>query len=584
MVQGMRKIFGLCLIAWAAMLFAETGIAAGAEGLPTNNKMLQPEGLDYAGIYVLRQIDPNLTGSGVNFAVVCRSITYLDGEPQNDYRPDTQHNCFAGKNFGFYDQGEPPAAVSAHSTAVCSVLFGEDSNAFNQQVEQFHFEGVAPHAQADIYEFWHFLINNVFPGFPPVADILTADIGSQFEDWWTRGIESMAEHHGLIVVAGIGNGSDAYDPLLYPGAGANVIGVGVVDSVNIDDPGVNLAHFSLAYPEHSSFGPTSDRRCKPDIVAPGNCLVARVSDPNGYKTSGDWSSFSTPIVAGTIGLLIQKARQDPNLSDAVSPEGGNCVVKAVLLNSATKLPYWHKGQLKKDDDHTAPLDWIQGAGALNAVGAYQQLIAGRNRPSEVATTGWDLNRLEKTDKSKNIYKTTIKEPRDKFIAATTVWNRHYSDFYPFEPMPEKDADLRLELWAIDPNDPNNNYLLDYSDSSTDNVEHIYCRLDANHTNYKIVVSNNNIGDPNQTATSQTYGLAWNVSNAPESNSIFWYDINGDGVVNDSDFVMLLNNLLASRKSPDAYVVGDINTDGVIDINDIQVFFKHKNLKADWYGD
>jgi len=54
----------------------------------------QPQGLNYAGLYQLRQLDPNLTGAGVKFALVSRSITYVDGEPQNDYRPASDHNCF----------------------------------------------------------------------------------------------------------------------------------------------------------------------------------------------------------------------------------------------------------------------------------------------------------------------------------------------------------------------------------------------------------------------------------------------------------------------------------------------------------
>ena len=61
----------------------------------------------------------------------------------------------------------------------------------------------------------------------------------------------MAEHYGLIVVAGIGNGLKAHDPILYPAAASNVIGVGVVNSVNTEKLGTNLAHFALAYPEHS---------------------------------------------------------------------------------------------------------------------------------------------------------------------------------------------------------------------------------------------------------------------------------------------------------------------------------------------
>ena len=570
----------LSLIACLAALLNATGTTARAQE-PQNAETLQPKGLEHAGIYALRQINPNLTGDGVKFAVICRSITYIDDEPQNDYRPDIEHNCFKASSLSFYDLGQPPAAISPHSTAICSILLGEDPDAFYPQIGKFHFQGTAPQAQADIYEFWHFLTNNVFEHVPPDADIVTIGNGIQFEDWWTRGIESLAEHYGLIVVAAIGNGTDAHDPVLYPGAGANVIGVGVVDSVNTEDIARNLAHFALAYPEHSSFGPTGNEQCKPDIVAPGNCLAADDNNPNGYEPTGNWSSFSTPIVAGTIGLLVQKAKQDPNLSPAISPEGGNCVIKAILLNSAVKLPYWHKGRLQTDDDHIAPLDHIQGAGMLNAVGAYNHLIAGPNEPGDIPTTGWDLNQLYTGQVLDNIYKITLTEPNDKYITATVVWNRHYDRTYPFEPAPIRDSNLRLELWAVDPNNSSNDYLLDYSDSNVDNVEHIYVPADPNYTNYEIVLSLNDTDDPREIALIQRYGLAWNISDKQEADSIFWYDLNADGVVNESDFTILLNNILNSTKSPEGYLLGDINADGAIDINDLKILWEHNNRQADW---
>lgn len=554
--------------------------AVGAEGGQIDN-LLQPQALNYTGIHALREMDPNLMGSGVKFAIVCRSITYVDGEPQNDYRPSIENDCFADKQLIFYDQGDPPAGISPHSTAICSILLGEDPNAFNPRLGQFHYQGVAPEAQADVYEFWHFLTNNIFPGSPPEADVVTASIGNQFQDWWTRGFESLAERYGLIVVAGVGNGSAVHDPLLYPGAGANIIGVGVVDSVSTENLATNLAHFSLAHPEHSSISPTADGRCKPDIVAPGNCLAADDNEPNSYEPTGNWSSFSTPIVAGTIGLLVQRAKEEPSLSLAVSPEGGNCVIKAILLNSARKLPYWHKGMLTKDDDHFAPLDHIQGAGMLNAVGAYEHLTAGPAKPSDVPTTGWDNNLLEKNASAENIYRINITDPTDKVITATLTWNKHYNNTYPFEPTADKDANLRLELWAVDAENPNNDRVLDYSDSSADNLEHIYCRVDANYSNYEIVVSYGDVDEQNETA--QRYGLAWNVSETENSNNIFWYDLNADGIVGEPDFKILLDNLLInSGKSPEGYLFGDINTDGEIDVNDVEIILKHKDLKADWY--
>jgi len=586
MAQRVIEIFRLRLFVFAmAAISLFLTASAKAENQPSS-KELQPQAMECTGLYALKQIDPNLTGFGVKFALLCRSITYIDGMPQNDYQPNTEHNCFRDRQLTFMDQGDLPAGISPHATAICSILFGEDPNAFDPQLGQFHYQGTTPEAKADIYEFWHFLINNVFHNSPPDADILTASIGNHFEDWWTRGIQSLAEHHGLIVVAGIGNGSDVYDPPLYPGAGANVIGVGVVDPVNTENLATELANFSLAYPDHSSFGPTTEGRCKPDIVAPGNLLAADANDPDLYEPTGSWSSFATPLVAGTIGLLVQKAKEDPNLSPALSPEGGNCVIKAILMNSATKLPYWHKGLLTKEDDHFAPLDYIQGAGMLNATDAYKHLIAGPNNPDQQngsSTIGWDLNRLQEKLTQENIYPLILKSPAGHLITATLVWNKHYDSVYPFEPNPEMDADLRLELWAIDPNNPKNDYLLDYSDSRVDNVEHIYALADPNFTNYEIVVSYSNSEETDQTPPPiQRYGLAWNASLKQNKDNIGWYDLNADGVVNKSDIAVWIANYSESYKSPKSNLIGDIDADGEFDMDDLQLLTNHLNDHAEWY--
>ncbi|MGB2807930.1 MAG: hypothetical protein WBC22_09325, partial [Sedimentisphaerales bacterium] len=254
------------------------------------------------------------------------------------------------------------------------------------------------------------------------------------------------------------------------------------------------------------------------------------------------------------------------------------------MNSATKLPYWHKGRLEKDDDNQVPLDYIQGAGMLNAVGAYKHLVSGQNKPGDALTTGWDLNQLDENSSLQNIYRITLTDSTEQFINITVTWNKHYNRVYPFEPVPEKDSNLRLELWAVDPEDSSNDYLLDYSDSEIDNVEHIHCRADANYTNYEIVLSYSNVDTENQIAGTQRYGLAWNVSEAPNKNSIFWYDLNTDGIVDHLDFTVVLDNLINSIKSRESYLYGDIDSNGVFDSNDVQIFLTNTNRKATWYSE
>ena len=204
------------------------------------------------------------------------------------------------------------------------------------------------------------------------------------------------------------------------------------------------------------------------------------------------------------------------------------------------------------------------------------------KPGDVLTTGWDLNQLDQIQITENIYKITLTEPADKIISTTAVWNKHYNNIYPFEPEPQKDSNLRLELWAVDPNNPDNDYLLDYSDSTIDNVEHIYTHADPNYNNYEIILSFSEIDNNTEMATIQNYALTWNISDKQDNNSIFWYDLNADGIVDELDFTILLTNILNSKKSLRNYLLGDINADGIIDISDFKLFFEHNNRQADWY--
>jgi len=574
-----RNLVSIGLTVTAVFLSASFNIFA-EEGVIDFAKSYQPQALAAAGISELKQLDPNLTGAGVSVAVICRSQTYTNGQPDNNYQPDVTHNCFSTTKFTFHDENTLPASVSPHSTAICSILFGRDPNATETRLGSFEYEAAIPDANAEIYEFWHFLTDSVFTQVPPDVDIITAAVGNHSPQWWTRGLDSLAEKYSLIIVAGIGNGSNAFDPPLYPAAGANAIGVGVVDSVDTNDLLINLSNFSLAHPEHSSFGPTIDGRCKPDIVAPGNCLAAVTGKPDLYEPTGNWTSFATPVVTGAIALLVQKAKLDPNLIFALSPDGGNCVIKAALMNSADKLAFWHKGGTSKEDDHTAPLDYIQGSGMVNAPAAYKQLIAGQYKPGDVPAAGWDLNALEQNQALANSYQLTIADANKKTLTTTLVWNRHYKDIYPFEPYIEKDADIRLELWALNPDNPAEDYLLDYSDSTVDNVEHIYCSLDADYKNFEIVVSYSDINEPQQIPP-QSYALAWNVSEKQKSDDIFLYDLNTNGTVDQDDYITLFMNWVNNAKSPVHYFLGDINADGIFDANDINSLTEQMNRKAEW---
>jgi hypothetical protein len=571
----------LALLMWAMGVYTNSALAVD-ERPDINDVNLHPHSLTAAGIRQLQQINPNLNGEGVKLLIISRSLTYIDGQPQNDYQPWIGHSCFETNNITFKYDGTNKTSVSPHSTAICSILVGHDPNAFNSKLGKIKYQGAVPKAELEVAEFWRFLTNHVFEQSEPNADILVAAMGRQFDDWWTWGIDAMAENYGLTVIGAIGNGKDAHDPPLYPAASANAIAVGVVDSVHSQNLETILKNFSLAYPEHSTYGPTIDERCKPDIIAPGNCLIADSNKEDLYRASGNFSSYSTPVVAGTAALLVQKAKQDPNLKPLFSSKYANCLIKAILLNSADKLPYWHKGNVLKEDDHKVPLDYLQGAGMVNAVGAYLQLTAGQQNPGNVRSVGWNLNQLPKTKQDARLYRLSITDPNDSIITATVTWNKHYQMSYPFRPLNEKDANLRLELWAVNPNNPADYYLLDYSDSDNDNVEHLYAKTDPNYTNYEIIVLNSDFEDPENADITQHFAFAWSTKPVEESDDILWYDLNADGIINGKDFTKLFQNWINTHIEPDLYFMGDINGNGIVDTNDFTTLIENENLRASWY--
>jgi hypothetical protein len=493
---------------------------------------MEPAALDVIGLRDVVTQDPNLTGQGVHIAAVCRSMTYQNGAPQNDYRFSMNHSALFGADVVFEDGSKNQTGVSSHATAIGGILLGLDPHGFNSENGSFSYVGACPNATVEVFEFWRFVSLYVFAGRPFKADVISLSLGEIFPDWWTRGIERLASERGMVIFAAAGNGKRVYDPVLYPAAGANVIAVGVINAVSGPDDRKSLAVFSTPDPNQSSAGPTRDDRCKPDIVAPGRCLVPTANTDNSYVVEGDWSSLAAPMAAGAASLLLQKARSEPELAAPMFASNTNNIIKAILLTSADKLPYWHKGQAGSDDDIFYPLDYSQGAGALNALAAYKLLIAGWHVPGEVAAAGWDNNVLDPNIPA--IYQFHVSNPSNQVVTATLCWNRVYSKQFPFEPEYDKDSDLQLEFWAVDPNQPQRNVLLNISDSVNDNVEHIYFAADPNYTDYQLVVRQGASG-----LVKQNYAVAWKTGEDTSVGNPFWYDLNNDGVVNGIDEMIFI---------------------------------------------
>lgn len=513
----------LCVAAFAPL----AAFASADNALP-----IEPTALDFTNTHSLWETDPNLTGEGVVIGAICRSVTYINKKPQNDYRFNMNHNSLYDAGVLFMDGTDGRFGISEHATSIAGVLLGLDENATHPDRGTFNYRGACPDASVNVYEFEQFSILHLLGKRSIKEDIILLSLGDIFEDWWTRALEQAAAEKDFLVVASVGNGTSAYTPKpLYPGAGSNVLGVGVIDAVTDADGTIS---FSTPKAVNSSVGPTEDQRCKPDIVAPGTALVPAADNENGYELKTNWSSLAGPIVAGTAALLEQKASSDPSLNKTFNQPGKSLVLKAVLMNSARKLPFWHKGQIDPNDNHETPLDYAQGAGLVDGLAAQVQLTAGMGKPGPVKTTGWD-NRVLQGDDLGYMYGFNVTEP-NQMITATLCWNRVYQSAYPFNHILEQDTDLRLELWGVDPNDPENRILLDYSDSVNDNVEHIYFACNLDYPAYAIRVRFNE-EQPSDASAKQRFALAWSVGPDRQIGDPWWYDLNADNTINTNDKVV-----------------------------------------------
>jgi hypothetical protein len=102
---------------------------------------------------------------------------------------------------------------------------------------------------------------------------------------------SLAASRGMIACNSAGNeGNDPWYYITAPADATDILTVGAVNSERM------IAHFS-------SRGPSFDARIKPDVVAQG--VESGLQSLGGGLALGDGTSFSSPILAGSVASLWQ---------------------------------------------------------------------------------------------------------------------------------------------------------------------------------------------------------------------------------------------------------------------------------------
>ena len=403
---------------------------------------------------------------------------------------------------------------------------------------------------------WTHTINygGITLGFSAPTDVINSSWGfddAAATDPYTTAITGLARAYPLTtMVCAAGNATTAGNPsnnVGGPASGGNVISVGAVG--NFTNAFTTVADFSSRGPQDYSdpvHGLVPGVRAPVDLVAPGTSLVAAyyggqtggngVSLPNSQPDSSGGAnnyysfglagtSFAAPIVAGGVSLL-KSASYLVGMGDEARDTR---VMKAVLMNSATKLPGWDNGQHLNAVGTmvtTQSLDWAQGAGMLNLDRAFKQYLTGtQDVPGtgggSIATTGWDFGSITMSPAQGTVahhdYAFNATLQSGSILGVTLSWFRDFgvpvfSDNADpnLQSLTTQDlafANLALEIW-------NSDFTKLYATSCSlyNNVQELQFTLpDTGGYEIRVTYPSEMYGTP----VLESYGLAWDVGVVPE---------------------------------------------------------------------
>lgn len=373
------------------------------------------------------------------------------------------------------------------------------------------------------------------------ADVVNSSWGNGTQkdgfNYISVSMDAMINQSGVVFTASAGNTGPAPNTIGAPASGFNALTVGALQPTAENDYDA-VANFSSRGPQEV-FNPQTGQtiqgaRARVDIAAPGQNLSLAfyegasggnkddptpvAGDPTAYSGSVSGTSFAAPTVAGGAALVIDAGRGELAGEAETRVEDGR-VVKAVLLNSADKIPGWNNGQAQVGAvvTTTQSLDYASGAGAMNLDTAYDQLLAGTTDVAglgggDVEEIGWDFGQVAQN------------APTDYFIdrrlaggslfTSTLAWFVDATFAAPFNgAFADSFDDLDLEIWAATEAGVFTSKIAE-SISQYNTVEHLHFMLPTDGFYGIRVRWFGENWDFNGDANQEFFGLAWNGAAVP----------------------------------------------------------------------
>ena len=474
------------------------------------------------------------TGAGVR-------VGQTEGPQSGNYAPNLGSSQFTGKTF-FLMSG--PSDESAHATNVAGQMYGNTSSMSPGVSEVFCYE-----ASNWLYEGFLRTGLATTPRVPP-PDMRVYNnswIGSLtqpgFNNQALRRADWTANAYGVLIVSGMANNQNNVPLMSHQ---FNGVSVGKMEGGHSNAP--TLAEID---------GPG---RMKPEIVAPGNT-----------------TSTATPRVSSAAILLFETAVTHPALAGnprALRPD----VIKAALLAGATKSDAhgapWTNNPIPSGPQRGStaqPIDAVVGAGTVNVnrshlilTGGQQAAGASPSTAPAISAAGWDCTPLPTGGEA--YWSFTITSEAEELSVITTV-NR----FVPTSFIAYTAATIELELLRIGEDGFANVMVGEEgaawygsgnvrSDSAADNIQHLHIR-NLEPGSYMITTRRTDA-----LPTTFDVATAWLIEPDVVEVPVLIGDLNGDGVVNLSDLILLL--AVWGDCPIEGPCPADLNGDGAVDLSDL----------------
>lgn len=316
-----------------------------------------------------------------------------------------------------------------------------------------------------------------------------------------------------------------------------------------------------------------------------NCVSVGLSDgthvsgvvPTGFDQTGmqvplivatqGSSSNATGVVSAVTALLVETRETHPNTSGNFFA-GFSETMKAVLLAGGNHQAGWTNNPITSGINRgrtNQPIDEVFGVGIANIDRSYQVLTGGQFASSTVLsgldiapTAGWETAAIS-SNQSRYI-RFNVSSPADEVSVLLTWHQRANTGFGSYSLV-----DLDLELLHYNNGKPTSlvgdaglsvfesgNVV---SESEIDTVEHLYLR-NLSSGDYVLKISRLDTA-----AGSRVFSVGWLF---PESDGGVPGDLNGDGVVEVNDLLILIAGWgPCSGECP-----ADLSGDGVVNVSDI----------------